>query len=56
MVAGLALSRWRLAGPLLVGAYTLVTLATFTWLYPILTGETISLHAWNLRIPFPGWI
>ena len=56
MIAGLLMARWRVAGTVGVTLYTLLVVANFAWLYPVLTGETVSLHAWGLRIWFPGWV
>jgi dolichyl-phosphate-mannose--protein O-mannosyl transferase len=56
MIAGLLIARWPVAGTIGVAVYTLIVVINFAWLYPVLTGETLSLHAWNLRIWFPGWV
>ncbi|HUZ29384.1 MAG TPA: hypothetical protein VMU90_09095, partial [Solirubrobacteraceae bacterium] len=46
----------RLWGGLGVGGYLLLAGANFFWLYPILTGQTLSYANWHARMWFPGWI
>ena len=51
-----ASERRRTAGGIAVGAYVLIVLANFVFLYPILTAEVIPLSSWQDRMWFPGWI
>lgn len=57
--SGASVQRRRL-GALAVGAVTLVVLADFAWLHPLLAGDVIPYDAWHDRIAgflgFPGWI
>ncbi len=48
--------RWRRWGTAAVGVYTLLVVANFAYLYPILTAETIPYRDWLAHMWFPGWI
>jgi dolichyl-phosphate-mannose--protein O-mannosyl transferase len=52
---GAALRR-RMIGAGLVGAYVALVVLNFWFLYPVLTGGTLSHSAWQLRMLFPSWI
>lgn len=62
LVAGLLLGtggasqRRRLAGAVVVGAFTLLALINFGWLYPVLAGELITHAEWHRRMLFNSWI
>lgn len=57
LVAGWAMrGRWRTAGTVAVAVYTLLVIANFVYLYPILTGATIPYRDWLSHMWFPGWI
>jgi dolichyl-phosphate-mannose-protein mannosyltransferase len=53
--AGAGLRR-RMVGSGLVGAYVALVVVNFWWLYPVLTGGTLSHSAWAARMLFPSWI
>ena len=46
----------RSAGAAVCGAYLLVVLANFVYLYPILAGRVIPYSAWLARMWYHGWI
>ncbi|MFI6508716.1 dolichyl-phosphate-mannose--protein mannosyltransferase [Streptosporangium sp. NPDC050855] len=47
----------RMVGAAVVGAFTLLALVNFWWLYPVLTGELIPYAEWSSRMLFKkGWI
>ncbi|MBP2708414.1 phospholipid carrier-dependent glycosyltransferase [Microbispora sp. RL4-1S] len=46
----------RSVGAAVVGAFALLTLIDFWWLYPVLTAENIPYDAWHARMLFPSWI
>lgn len=46
----------RVLGSALAGAYLLVVLANFAYLYPLLAAETIPYEDWHARIWFNSWI
>ena len=50
----------RLVGAITVGLFTLLVLADFAWLHPILSGQVITYQAWHDRVigvlGFPGWL
>nr|BFE83732.1 hypothetical protein GCM10020093_063330 [Planobispora longispora] len=46
----------RMVGAGIVGAFTLLALANFWWLYPVLTAEAIPYTDWHARMLFKGWI
>ncbi|WP_218061843.1 dolichyl-phosphate-mannose--protein mannosyltransferase [Planobispora rosea] len=48
--------RRRMAGAGITGAFTLLALANFGWLHPVLTGEAIPYADWYARMLFKGWI
>ncbi|MEU4834870.1 phospholipid carrier-dependent glycosyltransferase, partial [Streptosporangium sp. NPDC023615] len=63
LAAGLVLGpagaspRRRMAGAAVVGAFALLALVNFWWLYPVLTGELIPYAEWSSRMLFKkGWI
>jgi len=62
LVAGLLLGtggasqRRRLGGAVVVGAFTLLALINFGWLYPVLAGELITHADWHRRMLFNSWI
>ncbi len=47
--------RRRLTGSTAVGIYVALVVLNFWFLYPVLTGGTISNHAWAIRMLFPSW-
>ena len=51
-----ASERRRTVGGIAVGAYLLIVVANFVFLYPILAAEVIPLSSWQDRMWFPGWI
>ncbi|MFI6325475.1 dolichyl-phosphate-mannose--protein mannosyltransferase [Nonomuraea sp. NPDC050556] len=62
LMAGVALGRQdatplrRGAGAAAVGAYALVVLINFWWLYPVLSGETITFAQWWSRMLLRSWV
>ncbi|WP_203978338.1 dolichyl-phosphate-mannose--protein mannosyltransferase [Planotetraspora silvatica] len=46
----------RTLGAAAVGAFTLLVLVDFWWLYPVLTAENIPYDSWHARMLFPSWI
>ncbi|MGC5015013.1 phospholipid carrier-dependent glycosyltransferase, partial [Streptosporangium sp. DT93] len=47
----------RTIGAAVVGAFTLLALVNFWWLYPVLTGELLPYAEWSSRMLFKkGWI
>jgi dolichyl-phosphate-mannose--protein O-mannosyl transferase len=46
----------RVFGSALAGAYLLVVLANFVYLYPILTAKIIPYLSWHSRMWFDSWI
>ncbi|MFJ2028762.1 dolichyl-phosphate-mannose--protein mannosyltransferase [Streptosporangium sp. NPDC087985] len=49
--------RRRIVGASIVGAFTLLALINFWWLYPVLTAEIIPNAEWHARMMFKkGWI
>ncbi|WP_442811670.1 dolichyl-phosphate-mannose--protein mannosyltransferase [Streptosporangium sp. NBC_01755] len=52
-----ALPGRRMAGAAIVGAFALLALVNFWWLYPVLTAEIIPYAEWSSRMLFKkGWI
>ncbi|MEU4573709.1 dolichyl-phosphate-mannose--protein mannosyltransferase [Nonomuraea sp. ATR24] len=62
LVAGLALGRAdaaparRAAGAAAVGAFALIVLINFGWLYPVLSAETITQAEWWSRMLVDSWV
>lgn len=63
LAAGLVLGRAdapprrRMVGGVVVGAFTLLAILNFWWLYPVLTAEIIPYTDWSARMLFKkGWI
>ncbi len=60
--AGLALGRAdaaparRAAGAAVVGAFALIVLINFWWLYPVLSAETIPYQEWWARMLMDSWV
>lgn len=48
--------RRRTAGAVAAGAFALLALVNFGWLYPILAAEPIPYEAWHARMLFRSWI
>ncbi|MFI7534437.1 dolichyl-phosphate-mannose--protein mannosyltransferase [Streptosporangium sp. NPDC049376] len=47
----------RLLGSVVVGAFTVISIINFWWLYPVLTAEIIPYADWSSRMLFKkGWI
>jgi dolichyl-phosphate-mannose--protein O-mannosyl transferase len=46
----------RAAGAVVAGGYLLLTLASFAYLYPVLSAQVISYTAWFHRMWFHSWI
>ena len=46
----------RAAGAIAAGGYLLVTLASFAYLYPVLSAQVISYGSWIQRMWFHSWI
>lgn len=46
----------RAAGAAITGAYLLVVLANFVWMYPVLTAEILPYAFWHQRMWFSAWI
>ncbi|WP_043654039.1 phospholipid carrier-dependent glycosyltransferase [Streptosporangium roseum] len=52
-----AAPRRRIVGASIVGAFTLLSLINFWWLYPVLTAEIIPYAEWHSRMLFKkGWV
>jgi dolichyl-phosphate-mannose--protein O-mannosyl transferase len=51
-----AAPRRRVAGAVITGAYLLLVLANFAYLYPMLTAQAIPYATWQQRIWFSSWI
>ncbi|MEU0565113.1 phospholipid carrier-dependent glycosyltransferase [Nonomuraea sp. NPDC005983] len=62
LVAGLALGKQnapparRAAGAAAVGAFALIVLINFWWLYPVLAAETITQGQWWARMLTSSWV
>ncbi|WP_433434718.1 dolichyl-phosphate-mannose--protein mannosyltransferase [Nonomuraea sp. CA-141351] len=62
LVAGLVLGRQnapaarRAVGAAAVGAFALIVLINFWWLYPVLTAETITHGEWWARMLMSSWV
>ncbi|WP_327588694.1 phospholipid carrier-dependent glycosyltransferase [Nonomuraea sp. NBC_00507] len=62
LVAGLILGKEsapparRAAGAAVVGAFALIVLINFWWLYPVLTAETITQAEWWARMLMRSWV
>ncbi|WP_327089296.1 phospholipid carrier-dependent glycosyltransferase [Nonomuraea sp. NBC_01738] len=62
MMAGLVLGKQdatpmrRAGGGAAVGAFALVVLINFWWLYPVLSSETIARGQWWARMLFRSWV
>ncbi|MEW9533146.1 dolichyl-phosphate-mannose--protein mannosyltransferase [Microbispora sp. NPDC049125] len=46
----------RVVGSAVVGAFVLLALVNFAWLYPVIAAEVIPYDAWNARMLFRSWI
>ncbi|MCW2880908.1 MAG: Dolichyl-phosphate-mannose--protein O-mannosyl transferase-like protein, partial [Sphaerisporangium sp.] len=46
----------RAVGAAVVGAFMLLAVVNFGWLYPVLSAELIPFDDWNRRMLFRGWI
>jgi dolichyl-phosphate-mannose--protein O-mannosyl transferase len=46
----------RMLGAILAGAFVALVAANFAWLYPILSGESITYAQWRARMWFRSWI
>jgi dolichyl-phosphate-mannose-protein mannosyltransferase len=46
----------RVFGAAAAGAYVLIVLANFYYLYPVLAGQIIPYDAWHARMWFDSWI
>jgi dolichyl-phosphate-mannose-protein mannosyltransferase len=46
----------RMLGGILAGAFVALVAANFAWLYPILSGESITYAQWRARMWFRSWI
>ncbi len=53
---GGASQRRRFNGAIVVGAFTLLALINFWWLYPVLAGELVTHADWHRRMLFNSWI
>jgi dolichyl-phosphate-mannose--protein O-mannosyl transferase len=51
-----ATSSQRSLGATVVGAFMLLALVNFWWLYPILSAEAIPVQGWLRRMFLPSWI
>lgn len=51
-----ALPARRVLGAAAAGAYLLIVLADFYYLYPVLTGQIMPYDAWHARMWFDSWI
>jgi dolichyl-phosphate-mannose--protein O-mannosyl transferase len=62
LAAGLILGRAdatptrRAAGAATVGAFALIVLINFWWLYPVLTAETLTQAEWWARMLMRSWV
>lgn len=62
LLAGLLLGRTearqgrRIAGIVVAGAFALLTLVNFWWLYPVIAAEVIPYEDWYARMLFKSWI
>ncbi|WP_093257904.1 dolichyl-phosphate-mannose--protein mannosyltransferase [Thermostaphylospora chromogena] len=43
-------------GAAVTGAFTLLALANFAWLYPVLSAEPLMFEEWRARMLWPSWI
>jgi dolichyl-phosphate-mannose-protein mannosyltransferase len=46
----------RMLGGVLAGAFVALVAANFAWLYPVLSGESITYAQWRARMWFRSWI
>jgi dolichyl-phosphate-mannose-protein mannosyltransferase len=46
----------RIVGAAVAGAFVLLALVNFGWLYPVLAGQVIPYDAWYARMLFKTWI
>ncbi|WP_189161802.1 dolichyl-phosphate-mannose--protein mannosyltransferase, partial [Sphaerisporangium melleum] len=46
----------RAVGAAVTGAFMLLVIVNFAWLYPVLSAETIPFEDWHRRMLFPSWI
>jgi dolichyl-phosphate-mannose--protein O-mannosyl transferase len=46
----------RVIGAAAAGAYVLIVLANFYYLYPVLAGDVIPYASWHARMWFNSWI
>jgi dolichyl-phosphate-mannose--protein O-mannosyl transferase len=62
LVAGLvigpvsALPSRRVLGAAVVGAFALLAIVNFWWLYPVLAGDLVTYDEWHRRMLFNSWI
>jgi dolichyl-phosphate-mannose-protein mannosyltransferase len=50
-----ATSRRRLVGAALVGAFAMLALINFTWLYPFIAADPVSVEEYARRLLYPSW-
>jgi dolichyl-phosphate-mannose--protein O-mannosyl transferase len=43
-------------GAAAVGAFALLALANFAWLYPVLSAEPLTVEEWRARMLLSNWI
>jgi dolichyl-phosphate-mannose--protein O-mannosyl transferase len=46
----------RAVGAVVAGAYLIVVLVNFAYLYPVLTAQVISFSAWHARMMYTSWV
>ncbi|KAB8182174.1 dolichyl-phosphate-mannose--protein mannosyltransferase [Microbispora catharanthi] len=46
----------RVTGTAVVGAFVLLALVNFGWLYPVIAAESIPYDSWHARMLFDSWI
>lgn len=51
-----ASARRRTWGAAVAGAYVLLAVVAFAWLFPVLTAEVIPYDQWQLRMFLPSWV
>lgn len=55
VIGRVSLTTRRLFGASVVGAFALLAVINFGWLYPVLSAESIPYQDWHRRMLHPGW-
>ncbi|MGJ0119362.1 dolichyl-phosphate-mannose--protein mannosyltransferase [Williamsia sp. MIQD14] len=45
----------RMLGAIIASIYIGLVIMNFVWMWPILTGQPLSLHMWNMQMWLPSW-